>query len=39
MELGCGLALPSIAAARTGATVLATDADPEAVELVTATPS
>jgi predicted nicotinamide N-methyase len=35
VELGCGLALPSIAAARAGATVLATDADPEAVELVT----
>jgi predicted nicotinamide N-methyase len=35
VELGCGLALPSIAAARAGATVLATDADPEAVELIT----
>jgi predicted nicotinamide N-methyase len=34
VELGCGLALPGIAAARAGATVLATDADPEAVELV-----
>ena len=34
VELGCGLALPSIAAAAHGATVLATDADPEAVELV-----
>src|SRR4051812_5243115 len=33
VELGCGLALPSIAAARLGATVLATDADPEALEL------
>src|SRR3954465_82802 len=33
VELGCGLALPSIVAARAGATVLATDADPEAVEL------
>jgi len=33
VELGCGLALPSIAAARLGATVLATDEDPEAVEL------
>ena len=30
-ELGCGLALPSIAAARAGATVLATDGAPEAV--------
>jgi predicted nicotinamide N-methyase len=34
LELGCGLALPSLAAARAGATVLATDAEPEAVELV-----
>ena len=34
VELGCGLAVPSIAAARAGAKVLATDADPEAVELV-----
>jgi predicted nicotinamide N-methyase len=34
VELGCGLALPSIVAARTAATVLATDADPEAVELL-----
>ena len=34
LELGCGLALPSIAAARGGAAVLATDADPEALELV-----
>jgi predicted nicotinamide N-methyase len=34
VELGCGLALPGMAAARAGATVLATDADPEAVELV-----
>lgn len=33
-ELGCGLALPSIAVARAGATVLATDADSEALELV-----
>jgi predicted nicotinamide N-methyase len=31
LELGCGLALPSIAAARAGATVLATDGAPEAV--------
>lgn len=35
VELGCGLAVPSMAAARAGATVLATDADPEAIELVT----
>jgi predicted nicotinamide N-methyase len=35
VELGCGLALPSIAAARAGAIVLATDADAEALELVT----
>ena len=34
VELGCGLALPSLAAARAGATVLATDVDPEALELV-----
>jgi predicted nicotinamide N-methyase len=34
VELGCGLAVPSIAAARAGATVLATDADAEALELV-----
>ena len=33
LELGCGLALPSLATARAGATVLATDAEPEAVEL------
>jgi predicted nicotinamide N-methyase len=33
VELGCGLALPSIAAARTGASVLATDACPEALAL------
>ncbi len=31
LELGCGLALPSVAAARGGATVLATDQSPEAV--------
>jgi predicted nicotinamide N-methyase len=31
LELGCGLGLPSIAAARAGATVLATDGAPEAV--------
>lgn len=35
VELGCGLAVPSMAAAWAGATVLATDADPEAIELVT----
>ena len=34
VELGCGLAVPSIAAARAGASVLATDSDPEALELV-----
>ena len=34
VELGCGLAVPSMAAARAGAAVLATDADPEAIELV-----
>ena len=34
VELGCGLAVPSLAAARAGATVLATDGDPEALELV-----
>src|SRR4051812_39345718 len=33
VELGCGLAVPSIAAARSGATVLATDGSPEALEL------
>jgi predicted nicotinamide N-methyase len=31
LELGCGVALPSVAAARAGATVLATDGTPEAV--------
>jgi predicted nicotinamide N-methyase len=35
VELGCGLALPSIAASRLGATALATDADPKALELAT----
>ena len=35
VELGCGLAVPSIAAARAGAVVLATDACAEALELVT----
>jgi predicted nicotinamide N-methyase len=34
VELGCGLAAPSIAAARGGARVLATDEDGEALELV-----
>ena len=34
VELGCGLALPSLAAARAGATVLATDTEPEALALV-----
>ena len=34
VELGCGLAVPSIAAARAGATVLATDASTEALPLV-----
>ena len=34
VELGCGLAVPSLVAARAGAAVLATDASPEALELV-----
>jgi predicted nicotinamide N-methyase len=34
VELGCGLAVPSLAAARAGAEVLATDAEPEALALV-----
>src|SRR5215210_1823404 len=34
VELGCGLGAPSLAAARGGATVLATDADPDALDLV-----
>jgi len=34
VELGCGLGLPSIAASRLGAGVLATDEDPEALELL-----
>ena len=34
VELGCGLGVPSLAAARLGARVLATDADAEALELV-----
>ena len=33
VELGCGLAVPSIAAARAGADVLATDESPEALAL------
>src|SRR3954469_7799150 len=33
VELGCGLAVPSIAAARGGAAVLATDACPDALPL------
>ncbi|MEA2248172.1 MAG: hypothetical protein QOH46_2701, partial [Solirubrobacteraceae bacterium] len=31
LELGCGLAVPSIVAARAGAAVLATDSSPDAV--------
>jgi predicted nicotinamide N-methyase len=34
LEVGCGLALPSIAAARGGAAVLATDGSPDALPLV-----
>src|SRR5689334_12319958 len=34
VELGCGLGVPSLAAARGGARVLATDADDEALELL-----
>ena len=34
VELGCGLGVPSLAAARGGADVLATDADEEALELL-----
>lgn len=34
VELGCGLGIPSIAAVRGGATVLATDSDAEALDLV-----
>jgi predicted nicotinamide N-methyase len=34
VELGCGLAVPSLAAARGGAAVLATDADHQALALV-----
>jgi predicted nicotinamide N-methyase len=34
VELGCGLGVPSLTAARAGAHVLATDVEPEALELV-----
>jgi predicted nicotinamide N-methyase len=34
LELGCGLGLPSIAAARAGGRVLATDWSPQAIELL-----
>jgi predicted nicotinamide N-methyase len=34
VELGCGLGLPSLVAARAGAEVLATDGDEEALELL-----
>jgi predicted nicotinamide N-methyase len=34
VELGCGLAVPSIVAARAGATVIATDSCPDALALV-----
>jgi predicted nicotinamide N-methyase len=34
VELGCGLALPSLVAARAGARVLATDGDPDAIAVV-----
>src|SRR3954466_7965297 len=34
VELGCGLAVPSLVAARAGAAVLATDGDDEALDLV-----
>jgi predicted nicotinamide N-methyase len=34
IELGCGLGVPSLVAARAGAEVLATDFEPEALELV-----
>jgi predicted nicotinamide N-methyase len=34
VELGCGLGVPSMAAARAGADVLATDESPEALELL-----
>ena len=34
VEIGCGLGLPSLAAARAGADVLATDHEPQAIELI-----
>jgi predicted nicotinamide N-methyase len=34
LELGCGLGVPSLVAARLGAHVLATDEDPDALELL-----
>ena len=34
VELGCGMGVPSLVAARAGARVLATDEDPEALELM-----
>jgi predicted nicotinamide N-methyase len=34
VELGCGMGVPSLAAARAGAKVLATDVEPEALELL-----
>jgi predicted nicotinamide N-methyase len=34
VELGCGLGVPSLAAARAGANVLATDIDPDALRLL-----
>ena len=34
VELGCGLGVPSLAASRSGASVLATDASVEALELL-----
>lgn len=34
VELGCGLGVPSLAAARAGASVLATDTEPDAIELI-----
>jgi predicted nicotinamide N-methyase len=34
VELGCGLGVPSLAAARAGAEVLATDTEPQALELL-----
>jgi len=37
LELGCGLGLPSVVAARAGARVLATDGEPDAVAFVAAT--